>query len=158
MQTTPQKRGRPRKFGSKEEKARQDVLAKRARRHLQRTAAHCDVRFQVYQTPASSATEKEPAGRLDVLADAAQLVSRMTPPRGDSVSTELEGNENTSDEGCLQSAEYASSIGRMAPFGEEARYMASCVTRCKATSNVLGRRGQFIRVLSAPYRHVEMST
>ncbi|PWI64141.1 hypothetical protein PCL_12107 [Purpureocillium lilacinum] len=72
MPTTPQKRGRPRKYRSKEEKARRDVLAKRARRHLQWTVAHRDVRFQVYQTPASSATENESAGRLGVLADAAR--------------------------------------------------------------------------------------
>ncbi|PWI64129.1 hypothetical protein PCL_12113 [Purpureocillium lilacinum] len=110
MPTTPQKRGGPRKYGSNEEKARRDVLAKRARRHLQQTVAHRDVRFQVYQAPGSSATEIEPAGRLDALADAAQFASQMTTPRRDSMSTELEGNEKA-DTGPIQGPPVLSPLG-----------------------------------------------
>ncbi|QKD56910.1 uncharacterized protein FOBCDRAFT_227387 [Fusarium oxysporum Fo47] len=44
------KRGRPRKYGSKEEKARQDVIARRARRRLQSTAARDNTRFKIYTT------------------------------------------------------------------------------------------------------------
>ncbi|KAL6410928.1 hypothetical protein AUP68_07360 [Ilyonectria robusta] len=51
MPQIPNKRSQPRKYGSKEEKARQDVIARRARRRLQSTAAREDTRFKIYTTP-----------------------------------------------------------------------------------------------------------
>jgi len=48
MPQTPQKRGRPPKYASKEEKAREDVNKRRARRQVQSAAARRDIRFQFY--------------------------------------------------------------------------------------------------------------
>ncbi|UPK96073.1 hypothetical protein LCI18_007008 [Fusarium solani-melongenae] len=48
MPIAPKKRRRPRKFGTSEEKARQDIIAKRAPRRLRSSSAHGDVRFQVF--------------------------------------------------------------------------------------------------------------
>ncbi|KAI5456832.1 hypothetical protein BGZ63DRAFT_428932 [Mariannaea sp. PMI_226] len=84
--TWEEKRGRPSKYGSKEEKARQDVIAKRARRRLRSTAAHRDTRFQVYvaqmmeagpTSSAQSCLHLQPSNCLGVLADAASLAQRI---------------------------------------------------------------------------------
>ncbi|KLP14862.1 Uncharacterized protein LW94_6637 [Fusarium fujikuroi] len=48
MSEAPRKRGRPRKYDTPEAKARQDVIAKRARRQLRNPSVHGHVRFQVY--------------------------------------------------------------------------------------------------------------
>jgi hypothetical protein len=46
MPQVSNKRGQRRKYGSKEEKARQDIIARRARRRLQSTAARDNIRFK----------------------------------------------------------------------------------------------------------------
>ncbi|KAK2470118.1 hypothetical protein H9L39_18266 [Fusarium oxysporum f. sp. albedinis] len=46
MLRTPKKRGRPRKYYTPEDKAKQDVVAKRAKRRLQKQPTHGDIRFQ----------------------------------------------------------------------------------------------------------------
>jgi membrane carboxypeptidase/penicillin-binding protein PbpC len=79
MPQTPQKRGRPSKYASKEEKAREDVIKKRARRRLQSTAARRDIRFQFYNTGQIQAVAPLPVHQvhlqssngLNVLTDAA---------------------------------------------------------------------------------------
>ncbi|KAK2922492.1 hypothetical protein FoTM2_017345 [Fusarium oxysporum f. sp. vasinfectum] len=48
MSEAPRKRGRPRKYDTPEAKAKQDVIAKRARRQLRNPSVHGHVRFQVY--------------------------------------------------------------------------------------------------------------
>jgi hypothetical protein len=79
------KRGRPRKYGSKEEKARQDVIARRARRRLQSTATRDNIRFKIYTTPKvkdkqrlASRQETCPRslGCFNVHADAASLLQQ----------------------------------------------------------------------------------
>jgi hypothetical protein len=63
-------------YGSKEEKARQDVIARRARRRLQSTAARDNTRFKIYTTsrvknkrhPASQEICPQSLDYLDVLA------------------------------------------------------------------------------------------
>ncbi|EWZ79051.1 hypothetical protein FOWG_16769 [Fusarium oxysporum f. sp. lycopersici MN25] len=48
MSEAPRERGRPRKYDTPEAKARQDVIAKRARRQLRNSSVHGHIRFQVY--------------------------------------------------------------------------------------------------------------
>ncbi|KAG7000904.1 hypothetical protein FocnCong_v012943 [Fusarium oxysporum f. sp. conglutinans] len=57
MPGTPKKRGRPRKYGTPKDKARHDVVAKRARRRLRKQTTHDSIRFQIY---VSSQTEASP--------------------------------------------------------------------------------------------------
>ncbi|KAH7000717.1 hypothetical protein EDB80DRAFT_724373 [Ilyonectria destructans] len=89
MPEAPKKRGRPRKYDTPEEKARQDVIAKRARRRLRSSSVHGDIRFQVYvpqpiealRPPSSLQRHTESTSCLDVLANAASRSDRAeTPP------------------------------------------------------------------------------
>lgn len=48
MQPSGRKHDRPRTYESKEEKARRDVIVKRARRRENSAAANQNIRFQVY--------------------------------------------------------------------------------------------------------------
>ncbi|KAL5603551.1 hypothetical protein FOVSG1_006301 [Fusarium oxysporum f. sp. vasinfectum] len=57
MPGTPKKRGRPRKYGTPKDKAKHDVVAKRARRRLRKQTTHDSIRFQIY---VSSQTEASP--------------------------------------------------------------------------------------------------
>ncbi|KAH7186855.1 hypothetical protein DER44DRAFT_801847 [Fusarium oxysporum] len=57
MPGTPKKRRRPRKYGTLKDKAKHDVVAKRARRRLRKQTTHDSIRFQVY---VSSQTEASP--------------------------------------------------------------------------------------------------
>ncbi|KAF4429575.1 hypothetical protein F53441_14012 [Fusarium austroafricanum] len=57
MPGTPKKRGRPRKYGTLKDKAKHDVVAKRARRRLRKQTTHDSIRFQIY---VSSQTEASP--------------------------------------------------------------------------------------------------
>ncbi|KAK8917674.1 hypothetical protein VCV18_008994 [Metarhizium anisopliae] len=78
----PRKPGRPRKYASKEEKARQDVIAKRARRRLQ------TCRFRVHTVPKTKVggppvlhlnqTYLQPPDRLSGLAEVACSASPIT--------------------------------------------------------------------------------
>ncbi|KAJ3455163.1 hypothetical protein MRS44_013763 [Fusarium solani] len=89
MPEAPKKRGRPRKYDTPEEKARQDVIAKRARRRLRSSSVHGDIRFQVYvpqpiealRPPSSLQRHTESTSCLGVLANAASRSDRAeTPP------------------------------------------------------------------------------
>ncbi|KAH7124214.1 hypothetical protein EDB81DRAFT_214001 [Dactylonectria macrodidyma] len=89
MPEAPKKRGRPRKYDTPEEKARQDVITKRARRRLRSSSVHGDIRFQVYvpqpiealRPPSSLQRHAESTSCLDVLANAASRSDRAeTPP------------------------------------------------------------------------------
>lgn len=73
------------------------------------------------------------------------------------MSTELEGNENTSDDGGLNQPNILLPSDERHPLVRKYGTMASCAARCAATL-LHGRRDQYIRAVSAPYRHVEMST
>ncbi|POR33140.1 hypothetical protein TPAR_06651 [Tolypocladium paradoxum] len=90
-----------------------NTVPKRRRRgkmSSQDVATHRDVRFQVYvaqRTPAGSPVETGPLSRLDVLADAAQLASRMTTSRQNPTSADPDGIKGTRNNGYLQPAEYA---------------------------------------------------
>jgi hypothetical protein len=86
MPQTPQKRGRPSKYASNEEKAREDVIKKRARRRLQSATARRDIRFQFYNTKQIQAVAPlsvhqahlQSSNGLNILADAAiSLQSRV---------------------------------------------------------------------------------
>ncbi|WKT54414.1 hypothetical protein QSH57_004998 [Fusarium oxysporum f. sp. vasinfectum] len=57
MPGTLKKRGRPRKYGTPKDKAKHDVVAKRARRRLRKQTTHDSIRFQIY---VSSQTEASP--------------------------------------------------------------------------------------------------
>jgi membrane carboxypeptidase/penicillin-binding protein PbpC len=82
MPQTPQKRGRPSKYASKEEKAREDVIKRRARRQLQSAAARRDIRFQFYNAGQIQAVASLPVHQahlqllnsLNVFADAATFL------------------------------------------------------------------------------------
>ncbi|KAH8656741.1 hypothetical protein BGZ61DRAFT_466274 [Ilyonectria robusta] len=88
MPEAPKKRGRPRKYDTPEEKARQDVIAKRARRRLRNSSVHGDIRFQVYvpqpieALPPSSSPQGRPESTscLDVLANTASRSDRTETP------------------------------------------------------------------------------
>ena len=89
MPEAPKKRGRPLKYDTPKEKARQDVIAKRARRRLRSSSVHGDIRFQVYvpqpiealRPPSSLQRHTESTSCLDVLANAASRSDRTeTPP------------------------------------------------------------------------------
>lgn len=76
------KPGRPRKYASKEEKARQDVIAKRARRRLQicRFRVNTAPKTQIGPLPAPSLHQAylQPLDRLSSLAEVACSVSPIT--------------------------------------------------------------------------------
>ncbi|RYC76783.1 hypothetical protein BFJ63_vAg20340, partial [Fusarium oxysporum f. sp. narcissi] len=57
MPGTLKKRGRPRKYDAPKDKAKHDVVAKRARRRLRKQTTHDSIRFQIY---VSSQTEASP--------------------------------------------------------------------------------------------------
>ncbi|KAM5513551.1 hypothetical protein FOXYSP1_08351 [Fusarium oxysporum f. sp. phaseoli] len=62
MPGTLKKRGRPRKYGTPKDKAKHDVVAKRARRQLRKQTMHDRIRFQIYvslQTEASPVTPSQ---------------------------------------------------------------------------------------------------
>ncbi|KAH7228439.1 uncharacterized protein BKA55DRAFT_583658 [Fusarium redolens] len=61
MPGTPKKRGRPRKYDTPKDKARHDVVAKRARRRLQKQPTHDNIRFQIYVSPQIGASPLEPS-------------------------------------------------------------------------------------------------
>ncbi|KAH6977639.1 hypothetical protein EDB80DRAFT_657834 [Ilyonectria destructans] len=109
MPETPKRRGRPRKYGTQEEKARQDVIAKRARRarrRLRNSPAHKDIRFQVYVAqptgalpPSSSQQNRSQSTNcLDVLADAASLSDRLStslPSTSNRITSNTSNTSNT---------------------------------------------------------------
>ncbi|KAL6405708.1 uncharacterized protein AUP68_10845 [Ilyonectria robusta] len=88
MPEGPKKRGRPRKYDTPEEKARQDVIAKRARRRLRDSSVHGDIRFQVYvpqpieALPPSSSPQGRPESTsyLNVLANTTSRSDRAETP------------------------------------------------------------------------------
>ncbi|KAH7111565.1 hypothetical protein EDB81DRAFT_671244 [Dactylonectria macrodidyma] len=106
MSPIRKKRGRPRKYGSKEEKARQDVVARRVRRRLESTAARKDIRFRVYIAPnveaepclAAQTTYSQPLDCLSVLADAANLVQQTDTSIHRPSSIESNDNSSISDD------------------------------------------------------------
>ncbi|KAH7413531.1 hypothetical protein BKA64DRAFT_692510 [Cadophora sp. MPI-SDFR-AT-0126] len=87
MPQAPRKRSRSSKYASKEEKAREDVIKKRAGRRLQSAAARQDIRFRFYNTEQIQAMAMAPLSvhqahlqslnGLDILADAATSRSRV---------------------------------------------------------------------------------
>ncbi|EXM14332.1 hypothetical protein FOTG_17262 [Fusarium oxysporum f. sp. vasinfectum 25433] len=74
MSEAPRKRGRPRKYDTPEAKARQDVIAKRARRRLRDPSVHGHIQFQIYTPqpvnallpPSSPQRPQEPINCPDV--------------------------------------------------------------------------------------------
>jgi hypothetical protein len=61
MPRTPKKRGRPGKYDTPEDKARRDVVAKRARRRLRKQPTHDNIRFQIYVSPQIGASPLKPS-------------------------------------------------------------------------------------------------
>ncbi|KAH8656765.1 hypothetical protein BGZ61DRAFT_486537 [Ilyonectria robusta] len=121
MPETPKRRGRPRKYGTQEEKARQDAIAKRARRarrRLRNSPAHRDIRFQVYVAqptgalpPSSSQQNRSQSTNcLDVLADAASLSDRLStslPSTSNRITSNISNTIVTRNELCSQSTDRA---------------------------------------------------
>lgn len=61
MSSTPKKRERPRKYGTPKDKARHDVIAKRARRRLRKQPMHDNIKFQIYVSPQTGASPLKPS-------------------------------------------------------------------------------------------------
>jgi hypothetical protein len=61
MPRTPKTRGRTRKYDTPKDKAKQDVVAKRNRRRLQKQAAHGNIRFQIYVSAQTEALPTTPS-------------------------------------------------------------------------------------------------
>ncbi|KID81132.1 hypothetical protein MGU_11489 [Metarhizium guizhouense ARSEF 977] len=89
MLQTPKKPGRPRKYATKAEKARRDVIARRERRRLQKSsAAQSRRQFIMYTAPKTQNTTLSPSSvnqtrslcldRLHHLADAASTLAPFT--------------------------------------------------------------------------------
>ena len=105
MQETAKKRRRPRKYGSKAENARQDLIARRARRRRQLTATQRDVRFQVCvaheaQAVAPSLTnqvQNRSSSFLAVPEDAPPLASRRAPSPRNSLPNDWDENDSPND-------------------------------------------------------------
>lgn len=65
MPRTPKKRGRPRKYGTLKDKARHDIVAKRARRRLRKQSAHDNIRFQIYVSPQTEVSPPKPSQDIE---------------------------------------------------------------------------------------------
>ncbi|RYC79575.1 hypothetical protein BFJ63_vAg17537 [Fusarium oxysporum f. sp. narcissi] len=101
MPGTPKKRGRPRKYGTPKDKAKHDVVAKRARRRLRKQTTHDSIRFQIY---VSSQTEASP----------------VTPSQGiESYETSLLGDPPEADSSLNRSESPTLSIDAVVARGEQ---------------------------------------
>ncbi|KAH7186824.1 hypothetical protein DER44DRAFT_801684 [Fusarium oxysporum] len=65
MPRTPKTRGRPRKYGTPKDKAKHDVVAKRARRRLRKQPTHDNIRFQIYVSPQTEASPRTPSQDIE---------------------------------------------------------------------------------------------
>ncbi|KAH7228496.1 uncharacterized protein BKA55DRAFT_459599, partial [Fusarium redolens] len=93
MPRTPKKRGRPRKYDTPKDKAKQDVVAKRARRRLRKQAAHGNIRFQIYVSAQTEALPTTPSQGIESY-EASPLVG---PSEADSSLNRVESSISSTD-------------------------------------------------------------
>lgn len=124
MPEVTRKRGRPRKYDTPEEKAKQDVIAKRARRRLQKlpVPAHGDIRFQIYvpqqiEALPPSLTQKKRLDLTSYLDDTSSgdgLASRIETPSSINTTAARSGLPSRSTEGAVLASPCPRSLGNMA--------------------------------------------
>ncbi|KAH7191472.1 hypothetical protein BKA60DRAFT_584965 [Fusarium oxysporum] len=98
MPRTPKTRGRPRNYDTPKDKAKHDVVAKRARRRLRKQAAHGNTRFQIYISAETEGLPTTPSQGIEYiyfhLLQIANNRSRLSGPLLSSLVYAVRGSED----------------------------------------------------------------